>query len=251
MVSLPHVTRSGCHFRAMIQLIFVSQMIIMIFLFSILESEGHFSCQFLWAIWRVTGGTHYLTSHGYYFVFLASYWCFVFASRNWKWRQESGIQENQKNVAISSGQYSCPLPLPLSSSSYTFCWIGLCVRDLLWDFVCFPTKFSSSCFNSPFFADLMISTSLFLFTSKWLTWSSDLMLSSSLFLSLAPHGQPHSKLLTDLDKAGIEIAFTQSIAEETNTELRQIKVRCCFISIFKSWDYHSCLVCFWRHYSRV
>lgn len=36
--------------------------------------------------------------------------------------------------------------------------------------------------------------------------------------------QPHSKLLTDLDKAGIEIAFTQSIADETDPELRQIKV---------------------------
>lgn len=37
--------------------------------------------------------------------------------------------------------------------------------------------------------------------------------------------QPHSKLLTDLDKAGIEIAFTQSIADETDPELQKVKVR--------------------------
>lgn len=34
---------------------------------------------------------------------------------------------------------------------------------------------------------------------------------------------PHSKLLTDLDKAGIEIAFTQSIADETDPELQKLK----------------------------
>lgn len=37
--------------------------------------------------------------------------------------------------------------------------------------------------------------------------------------------KPHSKLLTDLDKAGIEIAFTQSIADETDPELQKVKVR--------------------------
>ena len=35
---------------------------------------------------------------------------------------------------------------------------------------------------------------------------------------------PHSKLLTDLDKNGIEIAFTQSIADETDPELQKLKV---------------------------
>lgn len=38
------------------------------------------------------------------------------------------------------------------------------------------------------------------------------------------HAQPHSKLLTDLDTAGIEIASTQSISEETGVELQRLKV---------------------------
>jgi len=45
------------------------------------------------------------------------------------------------------------------------------------------------------------------------------------FSFLSIHLQPHSKLLTDLDTAKIEIASTQSISEEIGVELQRLKVR--------------------------
>lgn len=45
----------------------------------------------------------------------------------------------------------------------------------------------------------------------------------TIYQNLPRYSLPHSKLLTDLDKAGIEIAFTQSIADETDPDLSKIR----------------------------